>query len=162
MRNINKMRTKKLGKGQISMEYVMTYGWMILIVMIVGIVLWQMGAFTPPSASRGCRGFSQITVLDWKASSANDALQLTLTNEAGTKLRLDDVMGSIDGKPCASLLNLNTEIRPGRTYQANLTNCGISNYKLGEYYRANITIVYRNIGSEIDHNSVGICWGGIE
>ncbi len=156
------MGSKKPGRGQISMEYVMTYGWMILIVMIVGIVLWQMGAFTPPSASKGCRGFSQITVLDWKASASDDKLQLTLTNEAGTKLRLDNVMGGIDSKPCNSLLNLNTEIRPGRTYQADLTPCGISSYKLGEYYRANITIEYYNVGSNILHRSVGICWGGIE
>lgn len=155
------MGSKKPGRGQISMEYVMTYGWMILIVMIVGIVLWQMGAFTPPSASKGCRGFSQITVLDWKASASDDKLQLTLTNEAGTRLRLDTVMGGIDSKTCNSV-SPNTEIRPGRTYQANLTPCGISGSKLGEYYRANITIVYRNIGSDIEHNSVGICWGGIE
>lgn len=138
----------------------MTYGWMILIVMIVGVVLWQMGAFTPPSASRGCRGFSQITVLDWKASAASNSLQLTLTNEAGTKLRLDSVMGGIDGKTCNSV-SPGVELRPGRTYQANLT-CEISNYKLGEYYQANITIVYYNIGSDIVHSSVGKCWGGIE
>jgi len=134
---------------------------MILIVMVVGVVLWQMGAFNPPSASKGCRGFSQMTVLDWKASVASNALQLTLTNEAGAKLRLDTVMASINGKGCDSL-SPSLEIRPGKTYQANLTNCGISGSKQGEYYQANITVVYKNVGSDIDHNSVGKCWGGFE
>ena len=139
----------------------MTYGWMILIVMIVGVVLWQMGAFTPPTASRGCRGFSQITVLDWKASAASDLLQMTLSNDAGTKLRLDSVKAGINGNGC-NPVSPGVELRPGRTYQANLTPCGISGSALGEYYQANITIVYRNIGSEIDHNSAGKCWGGFE
>lgn len=29
------------------MEYLMTYGWAILVVMIVGIVMWQLGIFNP-------------------------------------------------------------------------------------------------------------------
>ncbi len=78
-------------------------------------------------------------------------------------MRLDGVDGGVDGRGCTpSAIPANTEIRPGRTYQANLTNCGISGYKLGEYYRANITIEYYNAGSNILHRSVGICWGGIE
>jgi uncharacterized protein (UPF0333 family) len=32
-------------KGQGAMEYLMTYGWAILVVIIVGIVLWQSGVF---------------------------------------------------------------------------------------------------------------------
>jgi hypothetical protein len=30
-------------KGQGAMDYMMTYGWAILVVLIVGIVLWQLG-----------------------------------------------------------------------------------------------------------------------
>ena len=37
---------KLLGmRGQGAMEYLMTYGWAILVVMIVGIVMWQLGIF---------------------------------------------------------------------------------------------------------------------
>jgi len=43
-------------KGQGAMEYLMTYGWAILVVMVVGIVMWQMGVFnvggsSPPRVS---------------------------------------------------------------------------------------------------------------
>ena len=36
---------KLKNKGQGAMEYLMTYGWAILVVMIVGVVLWQLGVF---------------------------------------------------------------------------------------------------------------------
>lgn len=39
---------KFLGKkGQGAMEYLMTYGWAILVVMIVGIAMWRLGIFKP-------------------------------------------------------------------------------------------------------------------
>lgn len=157
------MKSKKSYKGQTSLEYVMTYGWMIIVVMIVGIVLWQMGAFDPPKPSRECRGFSQMTVLDWKASAATDNLELVLQNEAGTKLELDNVRATIDSNPpCTPLLGLAAEIRPGRTDKRTLANCGIAGYKLGASYQADITIEYFNVGSTIAHKSVGKCWGMIE
>jgi len=36
-----------MNKGQGAMEILLTYGWAILVVIIVGVVLWQMGIFNP-------------------------------------------------------------------------------------------------------------------
>jgi hypothetical protein len=49
------------GRGQGAMEYLMSYGWAILVVMVVGAALWQLGIFNmggsvPPTSS----GFSTV------------------------------------------------------------------------------------------------------
>jgi len=51
-------------KGQGAMEYLMTYGWAIAVVLAIGIGMWRMGVFSlggnmPPTAS----GFTTIQPL---------------------------------------------------------------------------------------------------
>jgi hypothetical protein len=48
-------------RGQGAMEYLMTYGWAILVVMVVGVAMWRLGVFnigtsTPPTAN----GFEMV------------------------------------------------------------------------------------------------------
>ena len=42
------------------MEYLMTYGWAILVVMIVGIVMWQLGIFNMGGTTLTSTGFAKI------------------------------------------------------------------------------------------------------
>ena len=57
---------KNLGKkGQGAMEYLMTYGWAILVVMIVGVVLWQLGIFGGAGGGvNTATGFSKMKVME--------------------------------------------------------------------------------------------------
>ena len=145
-------------KAQAALEYLVTYGWAILIILVVGLVLWQMGIFNRISTPPNCVGFSQITPLDWKASG--NELTLLLTNEAGTKLNLTGVSASVFGTPC-NTNSTTADLRPGQSRMVVLSGCGgLPN--TGEYYRANITIVYRHTTSGITHNSIGTCWGDVE
>ena len=55
--------------GQSALEYMMTYGWAILIIVIVAVILYSMGIFTPSSSvSFSSSGFSPFTV---SSSSCN-------------------------------------------------------------------------------------------
>ena len=52
-------------KGQTAIEYLMTYGWAILIILIVAGVLAYYGIFAPSSfLGPTARGFGQIQVLN--------------------------------------------------------------------------------------------------
>jgi hypothetical protein len=51
----------KSKKGQTAMEYLMTYGWAIIIVVVVFIALWRLGVFTP-TAGAVATGFNEFTV----------------------------------------------------------------------------------------------------
>ena len=55
--------------GQSALEYMMTYGWAILIIVIVAVILYSMGIFSPSSSvSFSSSGFSPFTV---SSSSCN-------------------------------------------------------------------------------------------
>ena len=53
-------------KGQSAMEYLMTYGWAILIVIVVVAALYAMGVFkiTPSVSCSPCFGTSDFTYVD--------------------------------------------------------------------------------------------------
>ena len=66
-------------KGQTALEYLMTYGWAIIIVVIVGIVLWKLGVGTP-SVQKGATSFDIFAIgTDFKINSYGEAT-LILTN----------------------------------------------------------------------------------
>lgn len=66
------------------MEYLMTYGWAILVVVIVGVVLWQMGVFSGGGSSASTfTGFGPLKPVEWSCNADTDVLTVTITNGAG-------------------------------------------------------------------------------
>ncbi len=52
-----------MAKGQSALEYMMTYGWAILIIVIVAVILYSMGIFNPrASVTATSSGFAPFTV----------------------------------------------------------------------------------------------------
>lgn len=157
-------------KGQSAIEYLMTYGWAILVILIVGVLLWQMGVFDVRNTTPGSRGFSQIRPLDWALGrGGSDNLKVVITNEAGTLLRVDNVLGNLisGGSGDCSNPRLSEgsfpimQFRPGQSIQVTMTCSGVSGNP-GDYYQANVTIDYYNPSSTLDHISTGIVWGALE
>jgi len=155
---MNPKAIKKGVKGQAALEYLMTYGWAILVILIVGVVLWQMGFFNPPSTGHGCSGFSHIVPLDTKLTGSTKQLKIFISNEAGARLDVNGISATIGSDSCSGTAP--GVMRPGRTNEVNLT-CG-STYTTGDYYRANIRIDYINMVSGVTHKSSGDCWGTVE
>jgi|WetSurMetagenome_2_1015567.scaffolds.fasta_scaffold02842_10 hypothetical protein len=154
----------KDSKGQTSLEYLMTYGWMLIIIAIVAVVLYQYGVFTPPATPPGCTGFSQAKPIDWKMSTADSGnLTLTLINDAGTKIRITSVNATVFSNSLCTTGVIAQDLRAGEVYQQSLGSCVLTGSPgSGDYYKAEIVIVYMNVASGIDHNSVGECHGTIE
>lgn len=146
-------------RGQAALEYLMTYGWAILILLIVGIALWQMGVFNAPATPPGCSGFSQLVPIDSQFKSADSNFTVFVTNNAGTKLTLDSVDFTLGSD--VETLNPAYSIRPGQSDKLSVI---FSNKKLipGEYYRINIVFTYTVTSSNIQHKSSGECWGTTE
>ncbi len=78
-------------KGQAATEFLMTYGWAILAIVIVAAVLWNMGVFrgqcakTAPVQVFGSG--EQIQVSDWSLSTSN-VLTMNLKNLAGNDISI--------------------------------------------------------------------------
>ena len=79
------MTTKK---GQGAMEYLMTYSWAILVVMMVGIAMWQLGIFSlGGTTATTSTGFNRIKPLLALAKMGTDGIfDITLTNGAGSTI----------------------------------------------------------------------------
>ncbi len=79
-------------KGQTAIEYLMTYGWAILIILIVAGVLAYYGIFAPsgflgPSSS----GFAQVAVVSpWDLNAAGE-LKVILENRVGSEINVTRV-----------------------------------------------------------------------
>jgi len=87
-------------KGQGAFEYMVSYGWAILIVIVLGILLFSLGVFNPsqtPSAS----GFVYLRPVSWSFSGGEahaTNVTLAMENVAGQNLIIwinDSSVGSI-------------------------------------------------------------------
>jgi hypothetical protein len=98
------------------MEYLMSYGWAILVIMIIGVVLWQMGVFNlHPSASYTESGFTALKpilascgISDGSLGGAtpNRGLVCVFANVAGGQIFIQDVTVSVlpgSGMPTGSV-----------------------------------------------------------
>jgi len=152
-------------KGQAAIEYLATYGWAILLISIVGVVVWKMGILTPPPPPPDCRGFSQIRPIDWSFDSKSGDFSIVIVNEANTKLRINanGVSTLIENQgACSTAPNSDINISAGGKAQINISNCPASSINSGGYYKAKINITYYNVASGMTHISIGTCWGSAE
>jgi hypothetical protein len=102
-------------RGQGAMEYLMTYGWAILVVMVAGVAMWQLGIFnmsgdTAPTST----GFSVFKPLLATCQLRNDiifiqAMSAAITyngstcqfiNNAGTTIYVTDVEVKVNNEDC--------------------------------------------------------------
>ena len=92
------------------MEYLMTYGWAILVIMVAGAAMWHldifnMGKSVPPTASgfQIMKPFLATCKIGPKAMyGTDDAFFCQLKNNAGMDIRVTDVMVKINGNNCWS------------------------------------------------------------
>ena len=62
-------------KGQGALEYLMTYGWALLIIVVVGAALYALGILNPASYVKStCSGFTYFQYADQKLDTGNYTL----------------------------------------------------------------------------------------
>jgi hypothetical protein len=93
-------------KGQTAVEYLMTYGWAILIILIVAGVLAYYGIFAPAGfLGPSSKGFTQVSVLQpWDLSSdAVGTFKMQVENRVGQDIIIDNVY-AVTGSGAAPLV----------------------------------------------------------
>ena len=141
---------KKLGsKGQGAMEYLMTYGWAIMVVMIVGIVLWQLGVFKLGTSGSGTAGFAAVKPIDHTATT--DAIDVVIMNAVGSSVVVD-----IGGPGVKK--ETTPAIGGGDTYIVKLTATGTCATGVDSYDQK-LTINYTNLITGLSHSGNGRVWG---
>lgn len=116
-------------KGQSALEYMMTYGWAILVIVIVAAVLYSLGIFSPSSSiGTGSPGFAPFTVSSQACNSSG--------------LYADFVVGGIPGGAPASIQSASITTATGLSATAAATNLPSSQVTSGS------TILVKFVGDD--------------
>jgi hypothetical protein len=148
-------------KAQAAMEYLMTYGWAILIVIIVAAALYSLGIFNP-STWTGSRatGFTNIgapAAGAWKlgATGAADQFQLVLKNNLPSRVNVTVVAVKIGTTDCTAEAVNTVAIGAGigavegiGTGFTVTANCGTQT--TGSSYTSTVSLTYDNLDTGIN------------
>ncbi|MFH1054845.1 MAG: hypothetical protein V1744_01990 [Candidatus Altiarchaeota archaeon] len=156
-------------KGQGAMEYLMTYGWAILVVMIVGIVMWQLGIFNMGGTTVTATGFAKIKpqLAGTGLGHSGDFVGV-FTNGVGTMIILSDTSAALtmyqDGGTgtCQAYTITPKTVSAGQNFQVTASGCYSGS--AGDVYNLQVSLPYTvSIGSvSTDHTESGAIRGPME
>lgn len=161
-------------KAQSAMEYLMTYGWAILIVIIVAAALYALGVFNPATfAGRTSTGFTQLGApSDWDLAASGGVFKLKLANNKISNLvTVKTIAASLKGGSAYTFNTTNCTgdgnymtIGPGGSRDIDLYCTAITGYPLnytgltsGTSYSIDVDILYNSGG--YDHTDTGTVTG---
>ncbi len=150
-------------KGQGSFEYLMTYGWAILVVMIAGVALWQIGVFGSNPGMMSVTGFAKIKPqLSGIGLDNRGYFTGVFTNTVGTPIRLNNFMvhNTMKATQCE---DTNSQwISGGDNFVVSITGCGEG--RVNDLYELNIILDYDVTvgGKTTSHKEVGTIRGAYE
>jgi hypothetical protein len=131
-------------KGQTAVEYLMTYGWAILIILIVAGVLAYYGIFAPAGfLGPTARGFGQVQVLNPWAVASTGAVTLNLANRVGGAINITSVAMTIDTNPYTCTPTADLTIAAGEDEVFTCAAGPITGATTGGSYSATLVISYR-------------------
>jgi hypothetical protein len=118
---MNILFVKRMLKGQAAFEYMMSYGWAVLVVCVLGIALWNLGIFNPSTVGQSV-GFSVLRPNAWNFVGGNTSSSyatLAVSNIGGIDLTLGingsnpayAIMFKKPGAPHCGFLNQSVWVR---------------------------------------------------
>jgi uncharacterized protein (UPF0333 family) len=138
-------------KAQAAMEFLMTYGWAILVVLVAIAALAYFGVLSPNRfLPERCTLPSGIACLDHKASDSADTIQLQVQNGMGVDLQ--NVTLTVPN--CAA--SNATDIANGMQASLVTGDCNDDVLTVGSKYTSDaVTITYTNKDTGISHSKTG-------
>ena len=140
-------------KGQAALEYLMTYGWALVVIAIVIGVLIFMGILKAPSAGT-CTGLDKLAYADHTISSDGN-FTIYLSNGTGKQITsVQATPGGDFGGNCTVYPDTNTV---NATYDFNVV-CLSTGIISGQTYQGAITVTYKR-GGQGTHTETATCTG---
>ncbi len=149
-------------KGQAAMEFLMTYGWAILVVLAAIGALAYFGVLSPgnllPQRCEFAAGMDCTENPD--ASAGGGTISFPLTNSQGytavmngATLSNGDGVGTCTGVSWSPATAGTTGLKNGDPVVVTLTGCG--GMSDGERYSADVTVTYTSNTTGMTHSTVG-------
>jgi hypothetical protein len=148
-------------KGQSAMEYLMTYGWAILVVLIALGALFALGVFNPETANT-CSGGGPIVCSDVQARVSDSSVEFVM-GATGTSSATGPAAGSlvlsVAGASVTCTLPGAAPDVPTVAGNTLVYTCPVGAGDIGESFGGSATITYRLQGSSLDH-TVEVTYSG--
>ncbi|MBW2976407.1 hypothetical protein KY347_03100 [Candidatus Woesearchaeota archaeon] len=145
---------KSFRKSQAAMEFLMTYGWAILVVLVAIGALAYFGVLSPdrflPSK---CQLPSGVACTDFKVDGTADTISVVLRNGMG--FDATDVTVAVSG--CTSPAAITLPNGDQQTFIA--TACGLSS---GTKFSGDVNVSYTNADTSLSHIAQGTLTGRVE
>lgn len=152
-------------KGQAAMEFLMTYGWAILVVLAAIGALAYFGVLSPDRfLPDKCTISPPFSCTEYKITESD--LQLGVQNNAG--VGMSEVTVSVVGDCTAVYTTSGTTGNGDMVGGGQLNNsvfssdCVLGAGKAGNKFKANILIEYQKDGEGVKHNTTGTIQARIE
>jgi uncharacterized protein (UPF0333 family) len=79
----------KENRGQVALEFLLTYGWAVLILTVVALLLWQMGLFNiTGKVQPGTSGFWGVAPYEDFAYNKGKTLRIPISNRIGANITI--------------------------------------------------------------------------
>ncbi len=144
-------------RGQSALEYLVTYGWAILAIVIIAAVLWYTGVFNPAKFRGGkeCGGFTAFTCSDFNvpAAAGTGNANVILGNAVGRPITVNSLTISGTNAPTGCVVN-----NPNGNVPANgLLNvsCDSLAGTVGDAFEFTVGINYLDSQSSLTHTDNG-------
>lgn len=142
-------------RGQSALEYLVTYGWAILAIVIIAAVLWYTGVFNPERFRGGKEGtgFSVFTYSDHVISTTN--VTVVLGNSVGRAITVVAAGTQVNGVDCQD--NLPQNVAPTGLVTITCSNSGgaVVTGPAGSGYDVGVSIAYTDSQSGLSHVDTG-------
>lgn len=146
-------------KAQTSLEFLMTYGWAILIIIVVLVIAWQWGLFQQQGRiSPGYSGFWGVVLGDFSFNSEG-LLRLSIQNEINARVNLTKINVTIEGDKYSDS-SLNVQLDSGGRYTWSRTFS--PRIPAGQRFEAFVSIDYKDERTSETYRSSGMIWGNVE
>ena len=155
-------------KGQGAMEYLMTYGWALLVIVIVGAALFALGVLNPATyQQRRCNGFQYITYIDQTASATNFTLHgrngvndinITKITVGGRPTTVNNASGTVTVDGARIDPDGGTFIAQGKEFTV---ESGVASIASGAYDDLSVTITYSVKNGIAGNTDTATCVGSV-
>ncbi len=155
-------------KGQAAMEFLMTYGWAILVVLAAIGALAYFGILSPskflPSSFTMTGG---ISAGEYKVSAGMPAtLTFGIINNIGDQITINETdvnttnLGSAVDCQIANTTQISLANGQKQVFTFSCTNTAAAN--VGDKFKANVNVIYTKNGEDVTHTASGSITSSVE
>jgi len=144
-------------KGQAALDFLMTYGWAIALVVIVAAALFALGVFDVSNfVGTKAAGFSGVAVQGWSFTGSTGVLAVKLTNQVGQKINITGISATVGSETKA--FTAPGSLDNGVT-SAQINSTAFTTMTSGSGYQAKLTINYTDMNSGFAASTTGTLTG---